>query len=471
MQNFYEQAPFSSINSRTTDQATETTRILYFAPNECWPRNTGAKLRNYYLAREMARNARLSYLCFSEGYAAPVADPAAKSYTDEPADSLENVCEQVSIVLRERGYTLSKMIRGALGRTPLTVLNYTTNAMARELERLLYKQDFDIVQVEGHHLASYVPIIRSARSRPVMVCDWHNIDSEVMRRYSEHAPSALHRLYAKVTARSIAAMERRLLNEFDAHIVVSERDREHLRELAPDARVFVIDNGVDVNHHSEKNIEEAHRSWISSRHLSEEYAGKRNRIVFVGSMDYHANIDACAHFAREVWPEARRQNPDLVFTIVGRKPAESIRALAGLPGIEVTGTVEDVRPFYREALAAVVPLRVGGGSRLKILESMAAGVPVISTRLGAEGIRATDGEDILMAETPKEFCRAISAVSENDLLRQRLARAARSFVSARYDWSALGSSLLNLHARLLNQARHAQKAPFQRALSPVPERV
>src|SRR5262249_31710007 len=139
----------------------------------------------------------------------------------------------------------------------------------------------------------------------------------------------------------------------------------------------------------------------------------RKRILFVGSMDYHANVDAVTEFARESWPAIHAKRPDLIFTIVGRSPAREVRALAGAAGIEVTGTVRDVRPYYRDALASIVPLKIGGGSRLKIIEAMAAGTPVISTRLGAEGLAMSDGKTIIFAETSEDFCRAILNLSED----------------------------------------------------------
>ena len=165
-------------------------------------------------------------------------------------------------------------------------------------------------------------------------------------------------------------------------------------------------------------------------------------------MDYHANVDAAVSFAREVWPRLRDRQTELVFTIVGRDPAPEVRALATIPGIEITGTVDDVRPFYREAWVAIVPLKVGGGSRLKILEAMAAGVPVVSTTLGAEGLDVRHGENILIADTNEQLIEAISAVVQNEEQRKQLSTAGRALVSSRYDWSRLGASLFEVYGEL-----------------------
>jgi len=432
-------------------------RVLFLAPKECWPPTTGAMLRNYHLAREVARAARVTYLSFNDepattGGPHAAANDAPNSRDDEEANaSPARWCEQVVAMPRGRGYTLANLARGALGRTPVTVLNYTTREMARELGLVLAASDFDVVQVESIHLAAYLPVIRAARSRPAVLLDWHNVESEIMSRYAERSPNVLRRAYAKRTARQLASLEARAVREFDAHLTVSDRDRDQLLSLVPGARVETVENGVDSAHFTDEKIERAHAEWLAKSGVAagdgvaQSKEATRRRVVFVGSMDYHANIDAVVHFARETWPRLAARLPGLVFSIVGRSPSQEVRELASLPGVEVTGTVEDVRPFYRDALASLVPLRVGGGSRLKILEAMAAGVPVVSTRLGAEGIEARDGVDILLAETAEEFCESAASLDADDERRRSLAAAGRELVRARYDWSSLGASLLRVY--------------------------
>jgi sugar transferase (PEP-CTERM/EpsH1 system associated) len=404
-------------------------RVLQFAPRVCWPLDTGAKLRNYHLARVLAHRARATLLAFND-YGARL---------EQPSSDLESVYETITTVERGSAYTLARVVRGLWGRTPLPVLNYTTESMKKALEGILREKDFDVVQVESIHLMAYLPIIRAARKQSLVVCDWHNIESELMRRYSEREPNLLRQAYAGKTARLMSEFERRAAREFDAHIVVSEKDAEALRSLNPDARIFVIENGVDTAYYSEAQIEKAATATPPGK----------TRIVFVGSMDYHANIDGAVNFAREVWPRVRERRPELLFTIVGRDPAPEVRELARIPGIEVTGTVADVRPFYREAIAAVVPLNVGGGSRLKILEAMAAGVPVVSTTLGAEGLAVQPGENILIAGSNAQLADAIVNLLEDKSQQQHLKTAGRALISDRYDWSRLGSSLFAAYQELL----------------------
>jgi len=395
-------------------------RVLQFAPRVCWPLDTGAKLRNYHLARVLAQRSHVSLLAFSD--------------QEQSSPNLTELYEQVIMVARDSAYTFPKLVRGALGKTPLPVLNYTTESMKRALSRVLSENYFDIIQIESIHLMAYLAIIRAAAQKPIVVCDWHNLESELMRRYSEQEPRGLRRAYAGRTARLMSEFEQRAVREFDAHVVVSQRDEQRLRDLNPGARIFLIENGVDTAFYSD---------------LGARVESEARRSVFVGSMDYHANSDGVVDFAREVWPRLRERRPELVFTVVGKDPAPEVRELAKIAGIEVTGTVDDVRPFYREAIAAVVPLKVGGGSRLKILEAMAAGVPVVSTTLGAEGLGVRHDENILIADSNEELAEAIISLVESESQRRDLIEAGRALVSRRYDWSSLGASLFRAYEELL----------------------
>ena len=168
------------------------------------PVNTGAKLRNYYFARELAAKARVTYLSFAENHPSKPIISSDKEKTFVP---LESFCERVITLPQESRYTIAKLFRGLVGRYPLTVLNYTNAAMVERLQALLDESAFDVVHVESLLLAAYLPIIRAAKNRPLIVCDWHNIDSEVLQRYSEHAPSLLRKIYARLTVRSLKKLE------------------------------------------------------------------------------------------------------------------------------------------------------------------------------------------------------------------------------------------------------------------------
>lgn len=420
-------------------------RILYFSNRECWPINTGARLRDYHLAAQLARRASVTY--FGLSY------PGDPMYTEnnEGLTPPATVFERVSIIPKARAFTPVNLVRGLIGSTPVTVLNCTTETIANTLANLGREMAFDSIQMEGVHLVRYLPVLRAFPQRPPVVCDWHNIESELMRRHVDTLPLSPRRLYATRTAALIERKEAELLRDCEDHTVVSEREQHKLRAIVPSAVIHIVENGVDTAYHNDEQMERAYARWREAAHGAGEY-GQRNRIIYVGSMDYHANVDTVVYFAREIWPRVRERSPELRFTIVGRSPTPEVVALASQPGIEVTGTVGDVRPYYRESLAVVVPLRVGSGTRLKILEAFAAGVPVISTTLGAEGLEVRPGSDILIADTAAQMAEAIGLLGGTPELWQRLASAGRELAARRYDWHVLGERLFGIHA---NAAQHA----------------
>jgi glycosyltransferase involved in cell wall biosynthesis len=344
-------------------------------------------------------------------------------------------CRRIIPVRAPKAYTPDKILRGLLGRWPLPVLNLDSGHMKAALAELLAAEGFDLIQMEHVSMAAtYVPALRRATRAPI-IFDWHNIDSEVMDRYGKVAASPLRKWYASHTARRLAALEEQVLSEAFGHIVCSVRERDQLRAIAPQARVAVIENGVDVE-------------YLQSPAPAPE---SRRHIVFVGSMNYHANAGAALHFVQTVWPAVRARFPEWQMAIVGSNPTPEVLALHGENGVEVTGTVPDVRRYYRGAVAAIVPLAVGGGTRLKILEAMAAGVPVVSTAIGAEGLSVSDGREILIADDVTAWVRGLEQVALDEALRGRLVAAGLELVRSRYDWKVIGDSLCRTYRDWVQQ--------------------
>lgn len=388
---------------------------------------SGAKLREYYFARALGQQAELTHVHFTEPGATPL------SRADLP------FCRDVIPVPRPRAYTPWKIVRGLTGRWPLPVLNYTSRAMSAALFHAAYGRRYDLVQIDSIHMvACLVPLAEAVGATTRIVYNWHNIESELMRRYRAGAGSPLRRLYSAVTARKMERLERSILRSAFGHVVCSERERRQLLKLAPAARIAVVPNGVDIEYFAD----------------TEAPAAARNRIVFVGLMNYHPNVEAAVAFTREVWPRLRSRLPGCSLTLVGATPDPAVLALREVAGVEVTGTVPDVRPYYREALAAIVPLRTGGGTRLKILEAMAAGVPVVSTAFGAEGLDVAPGKNILVVDPtdPDAWVRELAGLAESASWRQQLTVAARQLVREQYDWTILGESLCRTYREWLESA-------------------
>ena len=389
-------------------------------------------MRDFYLARQVATKSTLTYLGLDRELDGPIGSSRREILEAFPDSEMVRV-------RRQAGYGRIALVRGILGPTPFSVLNFTAPQIMDKLERVLRENRFDIVQFEGVHLLAYARRIRQIAPHVPLICDWHNVESEIQRRFAESSESPARRLYALRTAKLLERAECEVLRLADAHSVCSERERQMLLAEVPEANITVIPNGVDT-------------AFFAANGFGEQL---RQNVVFVGSMDYHANIDAVLFFAKSVWPGLRERRPDLRFFIVGSKPVPEVVELMKEPGITVTGTVDDLRPYYRDAVMVVVPVRVGSGTRLKALEAMAAGVPVISTPLGAEGLAVTPGKDILIAETPAEIIDTAAGLRQDSPKWHELRANGLRLVQAEYDWSVVGERLLGIYRELLARSPEA----------------
>jgi glycosyltransferase involved in cell wall biosynthesis len=388
-------------------------RILFLSPRQSLPARSGAKLREYHFLRALGGWAEVTYLYF--------ADPGSPLLTVEDLP----FCREVVGIPKPPAYGAAKTITGILGRWPLPILNYTSPEMSAAVARQMAAHDFDIVHLDSIHMVRYAPASLPA------IYNWHNIESEAMLRFSATTPARARRWYARQTADKLEALERDILHSGRGHIVCSERECAQLERIVPRARIAVVENGVDT-----RFFAGAHDSRTLSRN-----------IVFVGAMDYFPNADAAIFFANRIWPGVRNLLGDGELIIVGANPGPAVLALKELPGVKVTGMVPDVRPYYGDALAAVVPLRTGGGTRLKILEAMAAGVPVISTALGAEGLSVIDGESILLAdpEDGDSWSKQLASLADSPARRAQLTEAGLRIVKTRYDWEILGAKIRQIY--------------------------
>ncbi|HKD85326.1 MAG TPA: glycosyltransferase [Terriglobales bacterium] len=399
-------------------------RVLYFAPRIAWPIISGAHLRDFYFAKYLADKAELTYV----GLVTEEGEKQAELLRGQLGQRV-----QVIAVQRDTAYRRSNIVRGMIGPTPLNVLNFTSPRVLAEVERIFREQSFDTVQVESMHLIAYARRIRQLAPQTRLILDWHNIESEILARYAEKDSNPLRRIYAQRTSTLSRGVEDELLRLCHAHTVCSEREREGLHARVPGARIEVVGNGVDCEFFA-----------VNSAPVRE-----RRDVLFMGRMDYHANVDAALFFVDAVWPLIQARRPELRLVIVGAQPAKAILALRGR-GITVTGTVDDVRPYYQSALTSVVPLRVGGGTRLKVLEAMAAGTPVISTTLGAEGLAITPGKDILIADSPQAMAETVVSLRAGSPQWSEIASNGHRLVETTYDWSVVGEILWQLHTELVS---------------------
>jgi polysaccharide biosynthesis protein PslH len=256
-----------------------------------------------------------------------------------------------------------------------------------------------------------------------------------MGRFAERCSNLARRVYARRTASLLKKAELQIANMCDLHLAVSEREKCMVEALPARAPVYLVPNGVNCSEYAPPSDPTVGMSG-------------RTRLVFVGAMDYHANVAGVLWFARSVLPALLTRYPDLQLVIIGRNPAPEICRLSSTI-IRVVGTVGDVRPYYKGAFAAVVPLHVGSGTRIKILEAMAAYTPVVSTKLGAEGLSVIGGQHYLAADSVEQWVSSITDLVENPTLRNRLRNQARSLVERTYDWNVIGADLRRVYERVL----------------------
>jgi sugar transferase (PEP-CTERM/EpsH1 system associated) len=321
---------------------------------------------------------------------------------------------------------LAPAVGGLLSGQPPEVVQY----QSPQLRALIAKERFDVIQVEETLLAPYVSTAPGAPDTKA-VLTFHNLHFVQERRIANIERGGPQRLWRGMNAGMMRRYEPAIARRFDRSITVSEADRSLLLGEAPDLTVDVLPNGVDA---------QALRPLPAS-------SGKP-AIVFVGTLNYLPCTDAVLWLVRSILPILRRRFPDLELWIVGRSPPPQVQALAG-EGVFVTGPVPDVTPYYQRAAVAVVPLQAGGGSRLKILEAMALGRPVVSTTVGAEGIEVTSGQDILLADQAEAFAEAVARLLTEDQLWRSVAQAARRFVETHHDWDQIAAQQLAIYDQLL----------------------
>lgn len=336
------------------------------------------------------------------------------------------------------------LLKGLFFPTPFNMHNLWSRDMAALLRDLSGRVAFDLVQIEDVCMAQYERFIRrprdKGRTRVLKALDMHNVDSQLMARYGDQETNLSKALYAKLTAAKLKACERALCATFDAVLVCSGQDADQLSRHTDPRRLHVIPNGV-------------HRGYFAPM----EGSPGTDTLVFTGSLDYHANVSGLLWFLDEVFPLVKAARPGVRFRIVGKNPVQTlIQAAQRTPGVTLHASVPDVRPYLREADVVVVPLLVGGGTRLKILEALSAGRPVVSTSLGSEGIAVRHGRDILQADTATAFADAVLGVLGDENLQQSLVEAGFKTVEA-YDWRTIGADLRTVYANLGLGPDHARR--------------
>ena len=389
--------------------------LLWLNAGILLPLDKGGKLRTWHLMRHLARHHEISYLSFSD---------ASETGADRRG-MREVASDLVTIPRSEPAKGTVKFYlhasRYLVDRVPYAVAKYRSAAYRRAIEQLLNDRQFDAIVCDF-----LPPVVNLPDKLPCpAILFTHNVESEIWRRHAENAGNRAARLLLSEQRRRMARFERDALSRFDLVLAVSDTDRQTFGRLYPGALrtpAHVVQTGVDTAYFAP---------------VSGTSPGRRAHLVFTGSMDWLPNEDAMQYFVREILPRIRQVEPEATLSIIGRSPTPTVKRLADIAGIEVTGRVDDVRPHIAAGAVYVVPLRIGGGTRLKIFEAMAMGKAVVSTTVGAEGLPVTPGGNIVIADEPARFAQAVIHLIRDQDARVRVETAARRLVVERYDWSAV----------------------------------
>jgi len=394
-------------------------KILFLTLGAPYPPDSGVKIRDYNIIKQISQKHSVALLSLL--------------YSPTEIESLAQLkqhCETVDgVLMRPRsgrkhfGHLMSQLIH----RRPLATSPFYYPEMAEKIRRAVTARRVDLVQIEHSFLAPYVSAIpRGANCKTVL--SLHNLGVKQYGRMRHLRMKPKEKALFWLKWLTMLGWEAKSAGDFDQIIAVSALEADLIKRANPRLRVAVIPNGCDT---------------CVLRPLPE--AANGNTLLYVGTLGYPPNVDAVLHFVETTLPIIRQHIPDVRFVVVGHRPPKEVQRLAERGELVAAGSVPDVLPFYQQAKVCVVPLRAGGGTRLKILEAMALGRPVVSTTLGCEGLEVKNHEHLMIADTPADFAHRVIQLLRDDELQRRLCQNARRLVEASYDWTAISGQLLQVY--------------------------
>jgi glycosyltransferase involved in cell wall biosynthesis len=426
----------------TVGGMTARPRLLFLCQTLPYPPDGGVWIRTFHVLRLLSRAFEITALCFERAGSAGRTAPLGSSVS-----ALERFAKVEAFRVppkHSRRRFVWDHARSLARRRVYTHYLYDSRAFAARLEAELAATRFDLVHVDSLDLARYIPACAGV---PV-ACVHHDVESDLLRRRAGLEPSGLRRWYLGRQSELMREVERRWCGAIALNVAVSDHDRTRLLQLAPDARVVVVPNGVDTAEFAP---------------VPGEPVEAPTGIAFVGGTQPSPNLDALEYFCTGIKPHLGTELRDVPVRWIGRASAEQQRHYRDRYGVELSGYLDDVRPLMRAAAVHIVPLRIGGGTRLKILNAWAMGKPVVSTSIGCEGLAAVDGENVLVRDDPRRFAMAIARVLGSPELQKRLGGQGRDTVRQRYDWDAVGTAMLDTYLSL-TQTGARSTAPSERSV-------
>jgi sugar transferase (PEP-CTERM/EpsH1 system associated) len=389
-------------------------RILFLTPQFPYPPHKGTTLRNYNIIAGLASRHEIDVLSFAES--APIASP------------LDQLCRRSATAPIPQRPNWRRALDTVFSPWPDMGLRLWSSEFQQQLAAWLRDSAYDVIQVEGLELARYALTLPRqtdrGEGRPLIVFDDHNAEYLLQKRMVEAEIAArgwnAGAVYSSIQWRKLRRFEQRVCRQADRVVCVSEADALALRRIDPELQAYVIPNGVDTDVYQRKQVTPLDLP--------------PHALVFTGTMDFRPNVDALLWFAEEVLPLIKQQVSDVCVYIVGQRPHARLAVLRADPAITITGAVDDTRPYITAASVYIVPLRMGGGTRLKVLEALSLQAPSVSTTLGAEGFEVRSGEHLLLADDPATFAQAIVELIADRARARSLGEAGRSLAVRHYDW-------------------------------------
>lgn len=382
--------------------------ILWVKVGGLWPTNTGGRLRSFHMIKELSQRHAVTVLT-THG---PADDP--NGLTEHLPDCEEIISIPHELPKQGSVHFATALMRSWFSTYPVDLWKCRIAPMAAEVSQRIAAGSINVCVADFLAATPNVPL---GDGVPVVLFE-HNVEHLIWQRMTRHERRRWRRALLGIESSKMRHCEAAACRRAHLTLAVSETDRAKLQEIAPEASTAAIPTGVDTNYFTPSGTPTFDHS-----------------LVFTGSLDWYPNEDAILYFLDEMLPIIRTAVPDTTLTIVGRNPTSRLKAAAAAtPGVSLTGTVEDVRPYVRDAAVFVVPLRIGSGTRLKIFEALAMGKAVVSTTVGAEGLGLSTGTHFLQADTPDDFANAVISLVHDPARRDALGESARSLVHAHFSW-------------------------------------
>jgi glycosyltransferase involved in cell wall biosynthesis len=404
-------------------------RILFLTAQLPEPPHAGGTLRTNGLMRGV----------HAAGHEVHILSFADEDQIKTSQAALSEFCAQVDTVPPPQR-TVQQRLRDLLFSTmPDMQRRFYSQAYAIRLTRLLAQQPYDLIQIESLEMTAYLPLVKRSQPQTPVIYDSFNAEFDLQRSVFDAEKRALQRLpgaiYSFIQWRRLTRFERDVCRSVAHVIAVSDADAKAFKRLAPGCPVSIVPNGINTQDYAE---------YDPSLDLG------RSALLFTGSMGYRPNVDAAIWFADQVLAKVRARVPDARLFVVGSQPHRRLDALRDRDDVEITGWVPDVKPFLHAAAVYVAPLRMGSGTRLKLLQALAAGLAVVSTPIGAQGLHVTNGVELRLATAANDFAQAVIDLLEHPTWRETLGQAGAQYVQTYYDWSVIAPKLLEVYDQIIH---------------------